>query len=281
MSQIHLFYFIMKILLLTLLILILSFAETRAIENHSAGARSRALSDAFVSVSDIWSTFHNQAGIADWKNISAGFYYESRYMVEELSLATGTVLLPVNRGSFGISFYQFGKGPFKENKYALAYALPLTDKLKVAVQFDYFSDRFPENERSKGFVTFETGIIYRPAKTLYLGAHIFNPIHAGVETIQGKEKMPTTFRFGGHYQFAEMVMVILEAQKSSETDVIVKSGIEFSPAKNLALRFGVSGKPVNYTAGIGYTIGKLTTDISFGYHGNLGITPAVSLQFAF
>ncbi len=271
----------MKIVLLTLLILFFSFSGIRAIENHHAGARSRALSDAFVSVSDLWSTFHNQAGIADWTQITAGFYYESRYMIDELSLAAGSVLMPLKRGCLGISFYQFGKGTFKENKYALVFALPFSNRLKAALQLDYFSERFPENSRSKDFITFETGIIYQPTKEFFLGAHIFNPVQGGIETLQSKEKMPWVFRAGGHYQFTKMVMVVLEAQKTQDTEVLVKSGIEFSPAKNLALRFGVSGKPVNYTAGIGYSVGKLTTDISFGYHGNLGITPAVSLQFTF
>ena len=145
---------------------------------------------------------------------------------------------------------------------------------------DYFTQHLPENSRSKGLATFETGVIYHAVKNLYLGAHILNPINAGTETLQGLEKMPMVFRLGGHYQFDEYVMVIFEAQKTSEQKTVFKSGIEFSPAKNMALRFGVSGKPVNYTAGIGYTVGKLTTDISFGYHGNLGITPAISLQFA-
>ena len=270
----------MKRFLLTVSFLILC-SIAFSIENHPVGARSRALSDAFVSVSDLWSTFHNQAGIAGWNNVIVGFYYESRYMIDELSLAAGSVLLPVNQGCFGISFYQFGKGSFKENKYAFAYALQLNGKLRAAIQLDYFSHRFPENERSKGVVTFETGIIYQATKNLFLGAHIFNPVKAGIETFQGKEKMPLVFRLGGHYQFAEMVMVVLEVHKSSDLPVIIKSGIEFSPAKNLALRFGVSGKPINYTAGIGYTVGKLTTDISFGYQGNLGVTPAISIQFAF
>ena len=270
----------MKRFLLTVSFLILCFIAF-SIENHSVGARSRALSDAFVSVSDLWSIFHNQAGITGWSNITAGFYYESRYMIDELSLSAGTVLVPVKQGCFGISFYQFGKGSFKENKLALAYALSISETLKAAVQLDYFTRHLPENERSNGFVTFETGIIYHPVKNLFLGAHLLNPVKAGIETFQGKEKMPVVIRLGGHYQFAESVMVIIETQKSSNLPTVVKSGIEFSPAKNLALRFGVSGKPVNYTTGIGYTIGKLTTDISFGYHGNLGITPAISLQFVF
>ncbi len=251
-----------------------------SIENQYAGARSRALSNAFVSVSDVWSTFHNQAGIAGWNKITAGFYYESRFMIDELSLTAGSVLIPVDQSCFGVSFYQFGKGSFKENKFALAYSLSLSTKLKAAVQLDYFTRRLPENKRSKGFITFETGIIYQATKDLFLGAHVSNPIKAGIETLQGMEKMPIVFRLGGHYNFDEFVLLIFEAQKVFGLNTIYKSGIEFSPAKNLALRFGVSGKPLNYTAGIGYTVGKLTTDISFGYHGNLGLTPAISLQFA-
>jgi hypothetical protein len=60
---------------------------------------------------------------------------------------------------------------------------------------------------------------------------------------------------------------------------MIKSGLEFSPVKNFALRFGVSGKPVNYSAGIGFQTGKIVTDIGFSYHGNLGLTPSVSIQF--
>ena len=277
--RMHLFYFSMRKSYLTLLILIFGFSISYSIENYPAGARSRALSTAFVSISDIWSTFHNQAGIAGMDNISAGFYYESRFMVDELSFAAGTIILPTKSGNFGFAFFQFGKDSFKENKFGLSYALALSKKISAGIQLDYLSHRFPENERSKGIATFETGLIYSPNKKLFLGAHIFNPILSGIETPEGKQKVPAVFRFGGHYQFDEMVLFIVEFQKDSEHPASVKSGIEFSPVNNLALRFGVSGKPFSYTAGIGYKFGKITTDIAFGYHGNLGITPAVSVQF--
>lgn len=275
----HLFYFSMRKSCLTLSILIFGFSISYSIENYPAGARSRALSNAFISVTDAWSTFHNQAGIAGLENISAGFYYESRFMIDELSLAAETLILPTKSGNFGIGFSQFGKGSFKENKFGLSYALALSEKLSAGIQLDYFSQRFPENDRSKGTATFETGFIYSPNKKLFLGAHVFNPISAGIDTPEGKQKMPAVIRFGGHYQFDEMVMLIAEIQKDTENPLSVKSGIEFSPVRNLALRFGVSGKPFSYTAGIGYKFGKINTDIGFGYHGNLGITPAVSIQF--
>ena len=269
----------MKRPLLTFLLFIFGLSKLFALENHPTGARSLALSNAFVSISDTWSTFHNQAGLALFKQFSAGVYYESKFAIEELSLTASSLILPVNAGTFGFSFSQFGKGSFKENKVGLAFAKSLSEKIHAGIQLDYFSQRFPENSNAFGFATFETGIIYSPNKKLFLGAHIFNPISGGIETNEGKQKMSAIFRVGGHYQFDEMILISVETQKEAETPFLIKTGIEFYPVQNLAFRFGVSGKPVNYTTGLGYGFRKVTTDIGFSYHGNLGLTPSISVQF--
>jgi len=264
---------------LTLILVLLSFQFLSALENYPAGARSLALSNAFVSISDIWSTFHNQASLPGIEQFSAGIFYESRYLVDELSLTAGTIVLPVKPGVFGFSFYQFGESTYKENKLGVAFAKQLSRKLQLGIQLDYFSKRLPENKNVFGMATFETGLIYSPTKDLFLGLHIFNPI--SYETEQAKEVfyVPTPFRFGGHYQFDDMVLLTVETQKDLENPFRIKTGIEFLPLKNLALRFGVSGKPISYSAGIGITYRKVTTDIGFTYHGNLGPTPAISIQF--
>ena len=250
-----------------------------ASENYPAGARAIALSNSFVSISDTWSTFHNQATLASFEDISAGIFYESRFLVDELSLAAGTFLFPTKAGVFGFSFFQFGEGTFKEQKIGLSFSKKLSQKLNAAIQLDYFSQRFPENDGTKGFATFECGLTYKTTEHLTLGAHVFNPVKNGVETPVGKQKIAATYRFGGHYQFSDLVLISAEAQKSTENPTIFKTGIEFSPLKNMAFRFGISGRPIQYTAGIGYSFGRVTTDIAFSYHGNLGLSPSVSIQF--
>lgn len=265
---------------LTGLLFLFFIQKPAAAENYPAGARALALSNAFVSVTDPWNTFHNQAGLANLENFSAGFFYESRFMIDELSHAAGTFVAPVKAGTFGFSFSQFGKGSYKEHKLGLAFAKKLTKKLNAAIQVDYLSTRFPENENAFGFATFEAGVIYEANDDLFFGAHIFNPISNGFDLPEGTQKMPAVIRFGGHYQFPKMVLLTFETERNIENPFLFKTGIEFSPVKNLALRFGVSGKHLNYTAGIGYTVGKISTDIGFAYHGNLGLTPAVSIQIA-
>lgn len=268
----------MKKAFTTLLLAFTGFLNVTALENQPAGARSLSLSNAFVSISDTWSTFHNQAGIAGFESVSAGIFYESRFGIEELKQTAGTVILPVRSGTFGFSFSQFGKGSFKENKIGLAFAKTLSEKFSAAIQLDYLSRLFPENKTAKGFATFEAGLIYSPNRRLFFGAHVFNPLKTGIETPEGRQKAPAIFRIGGHYQFDESLLLTIETQKDTKNPFLLKTGIEFSPAKNFFLRFGISGRPVNYTSGIGYRFGKITTDIAFSYHGNLGITPSVSLQ---
>ncbi len=250
-----------------------------ATDNYPVGARSIALSNAFVSLSDTWSTFHNQAGLAGFPSFSAGVFYESRYLIDELSLAAVSIVAPAKPGTFGFSFSQFGQGTFTERKLGFAYAKKLSPKFHAALQFDYFLQHYPENEKAAGFPTFELGINYQSTEELRLGFHVFNPVKNGFETLYGKQKLPAVFRLGGHYEFSDFTLLSVEMQKSSDLPLVVKTGIEFCPLQNLALRFGISGRPVQYSAGLGYSFGKITTDIAFSYHGNLGFTPSVSLQY--
>ncbi|QGY45119.1 hypothetical protein GM418_16015 [Maribellus comscasis] len=268
----------MKQFLFTVSFLILGIFAF-SIENYPSGARSLALSHASVSFSDVWSTFHNQAGLTGVNAFSAGFFYESKFQIEELSLVSGALVLPTASGNFGVSFFQFGEGNFKENKFGLAFSKLLTKRLGAGIQLDYLSQTFPENSRSKGFVTIEGGAIFSASEDLVFGAHVFNPFLRGIETLNGKQKVPAVFRLGGRYHFDTVVLLAFEAEKNSRNPLLMKTGVEFKPVENLALRFGVSGKPFKYTAGLGYTFGKVTTDIGFSYHGNLGFTPSVSLQF--
>lgn len=94
-----------RFLLATFFILEITFAFP--IENHPAGARALGLSNAFVSFTDTWSTFHNHAGLAGLTVISAGVFYESQFQIDELSLVAGSLILPASAGNFGISFFQF------------------------------------------------------------------------------------------------------------------------------------------------------------------------------
>ncbi len=246
---------------------------------YKAGARASALSNAVISLSDTWSAFHNQAGLARLNSFSAGFFYDSKFNIDKLSTAACSIVLPVRRGAFGISMLQSGRGPYHENRYGVAFARSLSGKWKAGIQLDYISLLFPENLHQKGFATFEGGILFAPVENFSFGAHIFNPVAEGFNLPEGKQEMPVIIRAGCHYTFGSNLLLTLEGEKAGDQSVLVKSGLEFYPAERLAFRFGASGNPLRYSSGIGYTLEKYSADISFGYHENLGITPSLSIQF--
>ena len=269
----------MKKFLLIVSFLFLKIALVHSIENRFSGARSLALSNASVSFTDVWSSANNQAGLALVNSLAAAVYFESKFQIDELELLSGAFALPVKKGTFGLSFYQFGKGRYKEIKTGLAYAKQLGNKWSAGLQLDYFAQTFPENKRAKSLFTFESGLLFTPNKNLFLGAHFFNPVFQHFNTEFGKIELPAVFRLGGHYQFNTISLLAFEIQKDSKNPLLLKSGVEFSPVKNFSLRFGVSGKPVLFTAGMGYALKNIITDFAFSYHGNLGVTPSVAIQF--
>ncbi|MFN5370782.1 MAG: hypothetical protein ACK5B6_04895 [Bacteroidia bacterium] len=68
----------------------------------TVGARSAGLAHASVTLGDVWSVFHNPAGIASLQRISAGVYYENRFGLPETGLRAGAVALPFGKNAFGL-----------------------------------------------------------------------------------------------------------------------------------------------------------------------------------
>ena len=65
------------------LLSILTCCYVSAIENPKGGARALAMSDAAIAISDIWGTFHNQAGLAKIQNLSTAVFYSSKFNIKE------------------------------------------------------------------------------------------------------------------------------------------------------------------------------------------------------
>ncbi len=256
-----------------------SLHGARPVDNHPSGARSASLSHASVALSDAWSVFHNQAGMANLDAYSASVFYESKYGLKELSLAAAAFIWPVNRGAFGFSMLQFGTGPFKEQKTGLAFARSFSPEWKAGIQLNYLAQTLPENKRPFGVATFEGGVIWNAGEDLALGIHLANPLQKSLNTWDGLKSPATVIRTGGCYQFGNRVLVMFEGEKKDRNPVQFKTGLEFQPASKMCFRLGVSGAPFRYSAGLGFQILPVQLDIGFNYHEYLGVTPSFSLQF--
>lgn len=244
------------------------------------GARSSGMGNASVSLSDVWSAHHNQAGLGFLRDFSAGAYYENRFLIKELSIEGGVAALPVKGGTFGLCISNFGYSLYHENKYSLSFAKAFGDKLSAGIAMDYLTTKIGEGYGSKGVLAAEFGIQAKPLKGLTIGAHVFNPTRAKLADYNN-ERLPTVIRFGGDYNFSDKVKVAVETEKDIAQKAIFKAGIEYKPVKELYLRAGVGTNPTLTSFGFGLNLKSIQIDVSANYHQTLGFSPQIGLTYIF
>lgn len=246
--------------------------------NHPAGARSSSLASASVSLTDVWSSFNNQAGLAFLKTPALGFHYENKFLVKEYALQAGVIALPHKPGTVAVSYRYFGFSKYHEAKVGLAYAMKLHRNISVGVQVNYHQTYMAEGYGSHHALTFEAGLMYTPAENLFIGAHVFNPNRAKSSVIQ-EEYIPTVYRIGAGYNILNKATLLFETEKDLERSPVYKGGLEINAFKNLDFRVGFGSDYIEYTFGLGYKSRRLNFDLAFSHHYILGFTPHGSVTF--
>lgn len=245
------------------------------------GSRVQALAGSSSVLSDCWSVFGNQAGLAVINKIEIGGSFENRFLVNELSTRAGLLVVPIQSSVFAVSFYQFGKIPFRQDKLGIAYARHLSEKLNFGLQFNYYWLFFSEENRSLGSAGIELGFQYLVTGQLLLGLHVVNPYKTTIKTSSGNFQYPSLINFGVLYHFSESFSMMSELENNLTTHLKVKTGMEYNIRDRAYLRTGISGKPYQLSAGFGFQVKKLTMDFATTYHQYLGNSPSVSFQIQF
>jgi hypothetical protein len=186
--------------LFTFLLFINCFRLLAWTDNFGAGARSAGLSNASVTLTDIYAAQNNQAGLAGIKKISGAFFYENKFLVRDLSFKGACAAVPVKSGVLGISVNSFGGKNYSENKFGLAYSRNFGEAISAGVQMNYLGTFIGEGYGKSNAFAVEAGIQARLIKQLFIGAHIFNPNRAKIADYNN-ERASTIMKLGLRYQF--------------------------------------------------------------------------------
>lgn len=249
-------------------------------EHLPVGARSAGMAHSSVTLSDHWSLFHNQAGLGRLKDISAGVYYENRFLVNSLSTGSLAMAMPTKSGTFGLSVYTFGLPNYRESKFGLAYGRMLGEKISAGLQLNYLSTVLPEAYGKYNGFTAELGLQALLTDKIILGAHIYNVSRAKLTDKNGLEYVPTVIRIGVMYKISPKVFVTSEFQKDIDNPIIFRAGTEYQPNEKLFLRIGIASNPGNYSFGFGYKMKTISFDIAASYHQILGFSPQVGFNWS-
>ena len=265
-----------------LVILVLSGVTVKAGgEVYPIGSRQAGMGRTSVAITDFWSIQNNQAGIALIDKISFGIYYESRFLINELSMKSAAVIVPTKIGVLGASFNHFGYSLYNDMKIGLAYARSFSPYFRIGLQLDYLQTTIGDNYGTKSNVTFELGIQSDVTETLTIGAYVFNPIQVKLAKYDN-EKIPAVFRLGVGWNISKNFFITVEAEKSTAINpIVIRGGLEYSIKEKFFIRGGFSTMQEIFSMGFGFNIKFLRFDISAVMHQTLGFSPQSSLIFQF
>ena len=248
----------------------------------TAGAQDgnfEAMANASVMQNGLWSVNNNQAGLADLQRFAVGINYQNRFQLAETSTKSVAAALHTRTGNFALSFNRFGYSEYSENSFGLAYARQFGERVSAGLQFDYLNINQPSAYGSNGVFLFEVGLQAKPIDNMQVGVHVFNPTKAKMAEYED-ERVNTSFRFGVNYFFSQIVQLAAEVEKTMQTDLRCKVGIEYQIINNLYLRTGFRSKPNEFCFGAGYTFKGLTFDFAFSTHQYLPMSTQVSLKYS-
>lgn len=272
----------MQKLLLAVLLCIVSLKFSFATNYHiTTGTRANSMGKASASLIDSWGIFNNQASMAFTDKTTLLTYCENRFGLKEFSSLTAALVVPGSHGAFGANITYFGLELYHEQKIGLAYARKFGENFSMGLQFDLLNLAIPSTGISENAISFEGGLTYKPSSHLIMGFHIFNPIQASFPDNSNKSTIPQITRLGITYIISDNFLIIAEMEHSSETDMTLKTGLEYRILDWLAIRSGYYEKPQTCTFGLGITIESLKIGLAYQFSNSRNRTPGITVLYQF
>lgn len=246
-----------------------------------AGARANGMGNTGIAATDVFSAQNNQAAMAFVEQATVGVSTQNYFLMEEgLNAFHAAAILPFkNAGNFGLTAHYTGDATFNQTKIGIGYGRKLADVLSIGMQLDYVGTSTSEVGSGSAF-TFDIGVLYKPTKSLSIGAKAFNPLRVK-NGLDYAEELPAIISAGIEWQPSEQVKVCVEGEQNIAQDLRLKTGIEYHITEVLFLRGGYLSNPSMFTSGIGIKLSSFMLDASAQFHQQLGVTPGVGLQYAF
>ena len=272
---------------LYLLLIILSIGSSAFAYDfiHPIGGRAVAMGGSGVASQGLWAIQNNPAGLAELQKMSLGLYYQNQWMLPETADKSAAFAVPLNMGTIGLSFNQYGDSKFNENKIGLAYARSFGRYLQIGLQLDYCLLK-AEEYGNKSALTFELGIQSKVTEKLTLGTYIFNPARFTLQQTINNEPLPIVFRFGASYQFTKDFMAQLEVEKNTDYEgFAMRGGLEYEAVKDFYIRAGAQIGTDRFqqqgllTFGLGYQIKFIEINVGAQMHQVLGSSVNIGMIF--
>jgi hypothetical protein len=249
-------------------------------DGDPAGAAQTGTGGISVFTTGVWSTHNNPAGLAKLVNPMTGLYIENRFLIKELYFNVGSFAFPVKNGGFGIAISHLQLGQYTNTFAGLALGRQFGDRFSAGVRFDYYHISFGSEYQSGTAVSFDAGIQWDVSEKVTFACNVFNPTQVRLNGLTD-EQIPSIIRAGFSYKPIPELVMMTEAEKSSETGLLVNYGMEYIIDDKVFVRAGLGLNSSRFSFGFGYILNAFAIDIATCWHPLLGFTPQASLTYSF
>lgn len=265
-----------------ILIIVLIVPKYSYSDNYPTGGASMSLANSTVAYIDVWSVHHNQAGLGFVEGINTGIFYQTNFLLTEISTKSLVLNYSFGKSSLGLEATSFGFSKYSDNKIGLAYGLQIFKNFALGFQIDYLNIHQLAEYGDKNLFTAEIGILAKPTENLNIGVHIFNPWRTKFSKTSDSY-VNTVFKAGLSYMFNENVLFLAEVDKDFDLPTQFKTGFQYRVFEKLFLRVGASIYQNQWMPcfGLGYKLGNLSFDMSFENRPIVGLVSGLSIQYRF
>ncbi len=244
------------------------------------GAPNESMGNASSTVSNLWSPWHNPAGVSSLRQLSAAISYSTFQNIEGFNTAALAAVLPIKVGAFGLGISRFGDDLFNQQQVSIGYGnkFGITD---LGIRIAYHQYHF-EGFGNKGVPVISFGGITTITDQFLIGAFVENLNQAKISDFQD-ERIPTIMQVGISYRPLESVAVNVDVQKDIDFKTSVLIGFSYAIIDNLTVRSGFNTSPSRQFFGVDFIPSNIKGILSYSlaHQQILGYSHQVSIQYDF
>ncbi len=238
-------------------------------------AHSAATCNYSLNSNDVWSASCNPAGLTEVKKLSCGLFYNSNFLIKDISSQYLIAAFPLNKKiSSAISLFRFGNEFYSKNQISIGGGMRLNDNIRLGAQLHF--QYIYQSEQSPLYYAFpELGISYRINNKLNASSAIRN----FTSNLYNEHKINEAqlLRIGLSYVFDEKIKIHAQIIFQNKNYPFVGVGIDYFPKEKICIGFNISSTNQPFNIGVGYKLKPVEIKIAFAYHQFLGISPASAI----
>lgn len=227
----------------------------------------------------LWSASGNISGIAAVTRFSAGVYYDSPMLLQELSHKGLATVFPLKKiGVFSFTFNRFGYSLYNETNLSAGFARKFGNSVMAGVRFDVLNTSFGNEYGSATTLTGSAGVTVFVNDEFACSFSVFNPAKVKISKTSGEryplvaESMMGWFP-GKHFEVTAGFSLNSERGKHIRVEVL------YTPSKIFSLKCGIASGSTPIFFGYSFHFRQMAIGMMSGYHDVMGFSPQISLAF--